>query len=182
MIPCVKSDWQHTCEFMNLVFLISNTKRNSVRVLRVWRSVFHFHPLLQKRLFVFAGNGGNEYRQKAFQSHARNSGCRYPGGFQRRAGRPSFGTRSCSQGLVCYTFCSARRAKGWCRLLDSTTSPQKAPEKRPAWLRQGKPLPMSKMRYDPDAYPVSGCGVNEIIEIRPLQAPRKSGGIIQISA
>ena len=27
-------------------------------------------------------------------------------------GRPAFGTRSCSQGLVCYTFCSARRAKG----------------------------------------------------------------------
>ena len=31
-------------------------------------------------------------------------------------GRPAFGTRSCAQGLVCYTFCSARRAKGWCRL------------------------------------------------------------------
>ena len=25
-------------------------------------------------------------------------------------GRPAFGTRSCLQGLVCYTFCSARRA------------------------------------------------------------------------
>jgi hypothetical protein len=30
--------------------------------------------------------GENEYRQKAFQSHTRKCGCRYPGSFQRRAG------------------------------------------------------------------------------------------------
>ena len=69
-----------------------------------------------KNRFAFLWHAGeNEYRQKVFRSHAEKCGCRYPGGFQRRAGKPAFGTRSCSQGLVCYTFCSARRAKGWCR-------------------------------------------------------------------
>ena len=169
MIPCVKSDWQHTCEFMNLVFLISNTKRNSVRVLRIWRSVFHFHPLLQKRLFCFCRKRGNGIPAKSVS-------------ISREKMRLPVLWRFPKEGRKVRLWHTILRAKGWCRFLDSTTSPQKAPEKRPAWLRQGKPLPMSKMRYDPDAYPVSGCGVNEIIEIRPLQAPRKSGGIIQISA
>ena len=39
--------------------------------------------------------GENEYRQKAFLSATRKWCCRYPGGFQRRAGRPAFGTRFC---------------------------------------------------------------------------------------
>ena len=45
---------------------------------------------------------GNEYRQKAFLFDAQKCLCRYPGGFQRRDGRPAFGTQSCLQGLVCY--------------------------------------------------------------------------------
>ena len=86
------------------------------------RSAFSFSPAVAKASFELLWRAGeNEYRQKAFRSHARKSGCRYPGGFQRRAGWPAFGTRSCSQGLVCYTFCSARRAKGWCRRLRQHT-------------------------------------------------------------
>ena len=74
---------------------------------------FSFSILATKIDFVFLWHTGeNEYRQKAFRSRAEKWCCRYPGDFQRRAGRPAFGTRSCSQGLVCYTFCSARREKG----------------------------------------------------------------------
>ena len=38
-----------------------------------------------------------------------------PGGFMAgvsKGGRASFGTRSCLQGLVCYTFCGGRQRKG----------------------------------------------------------------------
>ncbi len=58
---------------MNLIFLISNTKRNSVRVLRVLRFPFFIFPRFCKNaFFVFAENGENEYRQKYFCLTRRN--------------------------------------------------------------------------------------------------------------
>lgn len=48
--------------------------------------LFHFPHVPQNRFRVFVAHGENEYRQKAFRSHAGKCCCRYPGGFQRRAG------------------------------------------------------------------------------------------------
>ena len=51
------------------------------------RCLFSFSTAVTKTGFAFLWRTGeNEYRQKAFQSHTRKCGCRYPGGFQRRAG------------------------------------------------------------------------------------------------
>ena len=48
---------------------------------------FSFSILVTKTDFALLWHTGeNEYRQKAFQSHTRKCCCRYPGGFQRRAG------------------------------------------------------------------------------------------------
>ena len=74
---------------------------------------FLFSPVSAKNAFLFLRQTGKmNTGKKAFRSHAKKGCCRYPGGLQRRAGKSAFGTRSCWQGLVCYTICSARRAKG----------------------------------------------------------------------
>ena len=45
-----------------------------------------FSPVFTKPILHFCGTGEDEYRQKTSRSHARKCCCRYPGGFQRRAG------------------------------------------------------------------------------------------------
>ena len=48
---------------------------------------FSFSTLVTKTVSAFLWQTGeNEYRQKAFRSYAGKWRCRYPGGFQRRAG------------------------------------------------------------------------------------------------
>ena len=47
---------------------------------------FHFPSWPQKPILLFVAHVENEYRQKTFRSRAEKWCCRYPGGFQRRAG------------------------------------------------------------------------------------------------
>ena len=73
----------------------------------------HFPPLSHKPLFHFCGTRGKmNTGKKRFNLTGRNAVAGTREVSKGGLGKPAFGTRSCSQGLVCYTFCSARRAKG----------------------------------------------------------------------
>ena len=77
----------------------------------------HFPSLSQKSILHFCGTRGKmNTGKKHFDLTRRNGAAGTREVSKGGPERPAFGTRSCSQGLVCYTFCSARWAKGWCRL------------------------------------------------------------------
>ena len=96
---------------------LTKTDRNCTLFSCDFDPLFHFPSLSQKPILHFCGTRGKMNTGKKHFDLARRNGVAGTREVSKGGpGRPAFGTRSCSQGLVCYTFCSAKRAKGWCRL------------------------------------------------------------------